>query len=67
MRQTINLIVGAYAIFTVIYKVATCFSCRESFLGIDISGLVYVLIWTAAAIALFYPAYRKHQNEKKLP
>ena len=66
MGNTLNLIVGAYAVFNVIYKVATCFNCPDSFFGFKISGLVYVLIWSAAAAAIFYQAYKRWQAEKGL-
>jgi len=63
MRNTINLILGAYAFFNVVYKIATCPSCPDTFFSTEISGLTYILIWSFAAIAIFYSVYKKRQEE----
>jgi len=59
MNNTIQLILGVYALFNAGYKIVKCYDCPDSFFGFEVSGPVYIGIWLAAAIAIFYSVYKK--------
>ncbi len=65
MKNTLNIIVFVMAIINVIYKLATCITCEENFLTVNVSGPVYLTIWSIISIIILYEIIR-HKNKSKV-
>jgi len=55
---------GLFALIEVVYKLIKCPNCDESILWFEVSGLVFIIFWTAVAIILF-TMYIKRTGQKK--
>ncbi len=66
MKNTLNIFVGVISLINVVYKLATCISCDESFFSIKVSGLVYLTIWSIITIIIFYEIIRVRNKNKLL-
>jgi len=63
MKRTFNIVLGILCLVNVIYKLVTCMSCPDRFFGMEVSGPVFLLIWTAMMILIFYGVYRDAKKE----
>ncbi len=66
MKRNINIVVGVISLMNVIYKLATCISCVEYFFTVEVSGLVYLTIWSIITIIIFSEVFRTGKNAKQL-
>jgi len=64
MKKAFNIFVGVLALMNIIYKVIKCISCDADFLGMEVSGPVYLMIWTTIAVMIFYGVYRDSKSLK---
>jgi len=66
MKNALNIFVGVLSLINVVYKLATCISCDESFLTKKVSGPIYLTIWTIITIIIFYEIIREKNKTKVL-
>lgn len=66
MKNAINIFVAIISLVNVVYKLATCIHCEENFLMFNVSGPVYLTIWSVISIVIFYEVIRERNKSKVL-
>ena len=66
MKGAFSLIAGMIALTNVIYYAVQCpsFDCRESIFGIELSGIVYFILWAFMAFGCLYDVYKQNTNKE---
>ena len=66
MKKKFDLVIGIIGVFNVLYKLATCPSCADRILWFEISGPVYLIIWSTISIIVLYGFYQANWGTKEI-